>query len=377
KVEKDIYQLAGKTFQIGSLPQLREVLYEDLNLPMIKKTGVSKEASTDQETLEKLAILDHPGAALPRKILEYRQLSKLKSTYVDAIPELVQPSTGRVHAAFNQTVTATGRLSSSNPNLQNIPVRKEMGQQIRKAFLPKEGWVLVSADYSQIELRLMAHFCGDENMIRAFEQEKDIHSQVAAEIFSIPETMVSPDMRRTAKTVNFGIIYGISPHGLAQRLEIDRHEASKFIDAYFARYPKVLKYQDQLLAKCRNTGYVTTILGRRRRIDGIRDRSTYQQRNQPEREAINMEIQGSAADLIKLAMIGVDQALADEKLEGRLLLQIHDELVIECPESEIGAVKTILKKEMSEKPGAILNLKVPITVEVSAGENWLAQEEVK
>ncbi len=377
KVEKDIYQLAGKTFQIGSLPQLREVLYEDLNLPMIKKTGVSKEASTDQETLEKLAILDHPGAALPRKILEYRQLSKLKSTYVDAIPELVQPSTGRVHAAFNQTVTATGRLSSSNPNLQNIPVRKEMGQQIRKAFLPKEGWVLVSADYSQIELRLMAHFCGDENMIRAFEQEKDIHSQVAAEIFSIPETMVSPDMRRTAKTVNFGIIYGISAHGLAQRLEIDRHEASKFIDAYFARYPKVLKYQDQLLAKCRNTGYVTTILGRRRRIDGIRDRSTYQQRNQPEREAINMEIQGSAADLIKLAMIGVDQALADEKLEGRLLLQIHDELVIECPESEIGAVKTILKKEMSEKPGAILNLKVPITVEVSAGENWLAQEEVK
>lgn len=236
---------------------------------------------------------------------------------------------------------------------------------------------MVSADYSQIELRLMAHFCGDENMIRAFEQEKDIHSQVAAEIFSIPETMVSPDMRRTAKTVNFGIIYGISAHGLAQRLEIDRHEASKFIDAYFARYPKVLKYQDQLLAKCRNTGYVTTILGRRRRIDGIRDRSTYQQRNQPEREAINMEIQGSAADLIKLAMIGVDQALADEKLEGRLLLQIHDELVIECPESEIGAVKTILKKEMSEKPGAILNLKVPITVEVSSGENWLAQEEVK
>jgi DNA polymerase-1 len=377
RVEKEIHILAGKPFQISSLPQLRAVLYDDLQLPMLKKTGVSKEASTDQETLEKLAVLDHPGAAIPKKILEFRQLAKLKSTYVDAIPELIQPSTGRIHAAFNQTVTATGRLSSSTPNLQNIPVRREMGQQIRKAFLPKEGWTLVSADYSQIELRLLAHFCDDKNMIKAFEDEKDIHSQVASEIFAIPETMVSPDMRRTAKTVNFGIIYGISAHGLAQRLEIDRYDASRFIDAYFARYPNVLKYQDDLLSKCRNTGYVSTILGRRRRIDGIRDRSTFQQRNQPEREAINMEIQGSAADLIKLAMIGVDQALSENNLEAKLLLQIHDELVIECPKAEVDAVKKLLIAEMSFKPRKMLNLKVPITIEVSAGPNWLAQEEIK
>lgn len=377
RVEKEIHILAGKPFQISSLPQLRAVLYDDLQLPMLKKTGVSKEASTDQETLEKLAVLDHPGAAIPKKILEFRQLAKLKSTYVDAIPELIQPSTGRIHAAFNQTVTATGRLSSSTPNLQNIPVRREMGQQIRKAFLPKDGWALVSADYSQIELRLLAHFCDDKNMIKAFEDEKDIHSQVASEIFAIPETMVSPDMRRTAKTVNFGIIYGISAHGLAQRLEIDRYDASRFIDAYFARYPNVLKYQDDLLSKCRNTGYVSTILGRRRRIDGIRDRSTFQQRNQPEREAINMEIQGSAADLIKLAMIGVDQALSENNLEAKLLLQIHDELVIECPKAEVDAVKKLLIAEMSFKPRKMLNLKVPITIEVSAGPNWLAQEEIK
>ncbi|MCY2942450.1 MAG: DNA polymerase I [Planctomycetota bacterium] len=377
RVEKEIHILAGKPFQISSLPQLRAVLYDDLQLPMLKKTGVSKEASTDQETLEKLAVLDHPGAAIPKKILEFRQLAKLKSTYVDAIPELIQPSTGRIHAAFNQTVTATGRLSSSTPNLQNIPVRREMGQQIRKAFLPKDGWTLVSADYSQIELRLLAHFCDDKNMIKAFEDEKDIHSQVASEIFAIPETMVSPDMRRTAKTVNFGIIYGISAHGLAQRLEIDRYDASRFIDAYFARYPNVLKYQDDLLSKCRNTGYVSTILGRRRRIDGIRDRSTFQQRNQPEREAINMEIQGSAADLIKLAMIGVDEALNSNNLEAKLLLQIHDELVIECPKLEIDAVKKLLIAEMSFKPRKMLNLKVPITIEVSAGPNWLAQEEIK
>lgn len=377
RLEKEIHALAGKPFQISSLPQLRSVLYEDLKLPMLKKTGVSKEASTDQETLEKLAVLDHPGAAIPKKILEFRQLAKLKSTYVDAIPELIQPSTGRIHAAFNQTVAATGRLSSSTPNLQNIPVRREMGQQIRKAFLPKQGWALVSADYSQIELRLLAHFSNDKNMIKAFEDDKDIHSQVASEIFAIPETMVSPDMRRTAKTVNFGIIYGISAHGLAQRLEIDRYDASRFIDAYFARYPNVLQYHDDLLSKCRNTGYVSTILGRRRRIDGIRDRSTFQQRNQPEREAINMEIQGSAADLIKLAMIGVDEALSRNNLEAKLLLQIHDELVIECPKEEVDAVRKILIDEMSVKPRKLLALKVPLTIEVSAGANWLAQEELK
>ncbi|MFZ9794142.1 MAG: DNA polymerase, partial [Gemmataceae bacterium] len=351
--------------------------YEDLGLPTLRKTGISKEASTDQETLEKLAVLDHPGSELPRKILEYRQVSKLKSTYVDALPEMVHPKTGRVHASFNQTITATGRLSSSDPNLQNIPVRREKGQQIRKAFIAREGWNLVSADYSQIELRLMAHFCNDPNMVEAFKKDKDIHSQVAAEVFNVPETMVTPDMRRTAKMVNFGIIYGISAHGLAQRLGIPRDDASHFIDTYFQRFPKVLAYQDGLLEQCRKTGFVTTLAGRRRQIDGIRPKSTYQMRNQPEREAINMEIQGSASDLIKMAMLGIFKELKTKGLQSRLLMQIHDELVLECPPEEIKTLRKILEEEMSDKPAKRWKLKVPITIEASVGSNWLDMVELK
>ena len=376
-LQKEIFRIAGGPFHINSLPQLRKVLYEDLGLPTLRKTGISKEASTDQETLEKLAELDHPGSELPRKILEYRQVSKLKSTYVDALPEMVHPKTGRVHASFNQTITATGRLSSSDPNLQNIPVRREKGQQIRKAFIAREGWNLVSADYSQIELRLMAHFCNDPNMVEAFKKDKDIHSQVAAEVFNVPETMVTPDMRRTAKMVNFGIIYGISAHGLAQRLGIPRDDASHFIDTYFQRFPKVLAYQDGLLEQCRKTGFVTTLAGRRRQIDGIRPKSTYQMRNQPEREAINMEIQGSASDLIKMAMLGIFKELKTKGLQSRLLMQIHDELVLECPPEEIKAVREILEEEMSDKPAKRWKLKVPITIEASVGANWLDMVELK
>ncbi|MEY4190093.1 MAG: hypothetical protein RIR17_829, partial [Planctomycetota bacterium] len=368
-LQNEIFRIAGGPFHINSLPQLRKVLYEDLGLPTLRKTGISKEASTDQETLEKLAVLDHPGSELPRKILEYRQVSKLKSTYVDALPEMVHPKTGRVHASFNQTITATGRLSSSDPNLQNIPVRREKGQQIRKAFIAREGWNLVSADYSQIELRLMAHFCNDPNMVEAFKKDKDIHSQVAAEVFNVPETMVTPDMRRTAKMVNFGIIYGISAHGLAQRLGIPRDDASHFIDTYFQRFPKVLAYQDGLLEQCRKTGFVTTLAGRRRQIDGIRPKSTYQMRNQPEREAINMEIQGSASDLIKMAMLGIFKELKTKGLQSRLLMQIHDELVLECPPEEIKTLRKILEEEMSDKPAKRWKLKVPITIEASVGSN--------
>lgn len=376
-LQEQIHALAGGPFQITSLPQLRKVLYDDLGLPTLRKTGISKEASTDQETLEKLAALDHPGSALPKKILEYRQVSKLKNTYVDTLPELVHKKTSRVHATLNQTIAATGRLSSSEPNLQNIPVRRERGQQIRRAFIAEEGWNLISADYSQIELRLLAHFCADENMITAFRQDKDIHSQVAAEVFNVPETMVSPEMRRTAKMVNFGIIYGISAHGLAQRMEISREDASKFIDTYFQGFPKVLSYQDRLLDECRRTGYVTTLAGRRRRIDGIRPKSTYQMRNQPEREAINMEIQGSAADLIKMAMLGIDREIKTRGMRSRLLMQIHDELVLECPPDETGAIKKILEEEMSEKPGKYWKLGVPITIEVNIGVNWLEMVELK
>src|SRR5262249_42839900 len=255
-----IYALAGHEFNIASPKQLRTVLFDELKLPAQRKTGVTGEASTDQETLEKLAELGH---ALPKKILEHRQIAKLKGTYVDALPDLINPATGRIHASFNQTVAATGRLSSSDPNLQNIPVRSEQGRQIRQAFLPADGWLLLTADYSQIELRLLAHFCGDSELCKAFAEDRDIHSLVAGQIFGVPEDDVTPEMRRMAKTVNFGVIYGMSAHGLAQRLAMSREEAGQFIDAYFARYPKVQEYQTRLLEKCRRDRYVSTILGRR------------------------------------------------------------------------------------------------------------------
>ncbi len=315
EIEQEIYRLAGHEFSINSLPQLRKVLFEELKLPSQRRTDVTGAASTDQETLEKLAALKHPGSALPRKILEHRQVAKLKGTYVDALPDLVNPDTGRIHTSFNQTVASTGRLSSSDPNLQNIPVRREEGQQIRQAFLPAAGWQLVTADYSQIELRLLAHFTGDPELRRAFAEDRDIHTAVASQIFHVEEKDVTSAQRRVAKTVNFGVIYGMSAHGLSQRLSIPRPEAETFIKEYFQRYPRVLEYQTRLLARCRETGYVSTILGRRRAFDpsAIRPDSTYQQRNSAEREAINMEVQGSAADLIKLAMLSVLRRLRREE----------------------------------------------------------------
>jgi DNA polymerase-1 len=372
-IEKEIYDLAGHPFNIGSLVQLRKVLFEELQLPIQGRTGVTGAASTDQETLEKLAALDHPGAALPRKILQHRRLAKLKSTYVDALPEMVNPKTGRVHTAFNQTVTATGRLSSSDPNLQNIPVRREEGQQIRQAFLPAEGWLLLTADYSQIELRLLAHFCADAELCRAFAEERDIHAAVAAQIFGVPEGEVNAEQRRMAKTVNFGVIYGISPSGLAQRLEMSREEAAKFIDSYFVRYPKVQEYQERLLTDCRANGYVSTILGRRRQFDreAIRPHSTYQQRNTAEREAINMAIQGSAADVIKLAMLNVYRRLQREGRQARLLLQIHDELVFETPPQELPALAQLVREEMTTPVEKTLGLRVPLRVDLAYGPNWL------
>ncbi len=372
-IEKEIYDLAGHPFNIGSLVQLRKVLFEELKLPVQGRTGVTGAASTDQETLEKLAALDHPGAALPRRILQHRRIAKLKSTYVDALPEMVNPKTGRVHTAFNQTVAATGRLSSSDPNLQNIPVRREEGQQIRQAFLPAEGWLLVTADYSQIELRLLAHFCGDEELRRAFAEERDIHAAVAAQIFGVPESEVNANQRRMAKTVNFGVIYGISPSGLAQRLEMTRDEAAKFIDSYFARYSKVQEYQARLLKDCRANGYVSTILGRRRHFDpdAIRANSTYHQRNTAEREAINMEVQGSAADVIKLAMLNVYRRLQRDKRQARLLLQIHDELVFETPPEELHALAELVRMEMTTPVEKTLGLQVPLRVDLAYGPNWL------
>jgi DNA polymerase-1 len=376
-IESEIYKLAGHEFNIGSLPQLRKVLFEELKLPVQGKTGVTGAASTDQETLEKLAALeDHPNARLPRLILEHRQIAKLKGTYVDTLPDLVSPKTGRVHASFNQTVAATGRLSSSDPNLQNIPVRREQGQQIRQAFVPAPGWKLLTADYSQIELRLLAHFTGDAALCRAFAEDRDVHAAVAAQIYGIPEAQASPEMRRLAKTVNFGVIYGMSAFGLSQRLGLKKEEAERFIEAYFARYPKVLEYQSRLLKQCRTTGYVTTILGRRRRIDGIRANSTYQQRNQAEREAINMEIQGSAADLIKMAMLRLYRRMKRAGSRSRMLLQIHDELVLESPPEELAQTTAVVREEMTTPLERELQIKVPLKVDLAAGPNWLDVAEV-
>jgi DNA polymerase-1 len=372
-IEEEIFLLAGRPFNIASPRQLREMLFRELKLPTQRRTGISGEASTDQATLERLAVLGH---ALPRKILEHRQIAKLKGTYVDALPDLINPLTGRIHASFNQTVAATGRLSSSDPNLQNIPVRTEQGRQIRQAFLPAEGWLLLTADYSQIELRLLAHFSGDVALRRAFAEDRDIHAAVAAQLFGVAEPEVSSEMRRTAKTVNFGLLYGMSAHGLAQRLAIPREEAARFIDAYFARYPKVQEYQAKLLKNCRRQRYVSTILGRRREITGIRAASTYQQRNQPEREALNMEIQGSAADLIKMAMLQIYRRLRQERLQARMLLQIHDELVFEVPPEEVDLLVPLVCEEMTTPLEKALHLKVPLKVDVAIGPNWLDVEEV-
>ncbi len=376
-IEQEIYAAAGHEFNIASPKQLRQVLFDEQKLPVKRKTGIKGEASTDQETLEELAA--EGKSPIPRLILQHRQIAKLKGTYVDALPEVVNPRTGRIHASFNQTVAATGRLSSSDPNLQNIPIRREVGRQIRAAFLPEEGWTLLTADYSQIELRLLAHFCGDAELRRAFAEERDIHASVAAQIFGVAEKDVSAEMRRMAKTVNFGVIYGISAHGLAQRLGIKREEAERFIDAYFARYPKVQEYQANLLEACRRTGYVGTILGRRREFDrgNIRRDSTYRQRNQTEREAINMEIQGSAADLIKLAMLHVYRRLKDEKRRARMLLQINDELVFEVPPDEFAVVEALVREEMTTPRERQLNLRVPLRVDLAAGPNWLDVEDVQ
>ncbi len=374
-IEQEIYAAAGHEFNIASPRQLRQVLFDEQKLPVRRKTGITGEASTDQETLEELAAEEK--SPIPRLMLQHRQIAKLKGTYVDALPEVVNPRTGRIHASFNQTVAATGRLSSSDPNLQNIPIRRELGRQIRAAFLPREGWRLLTADYSQIELRLLAHFCADAELRRAFAEDRDVHAAVAAQVFGVEEKDVTDEMRRMAKVVNFGVIYGISAHGLGQRLSMKREEAEKFIDAYFARYPQVKEYQTRLLSECRRTGYVSTILGRRRLFErnNIRADSTYRQRNQTEREAINMEIQGSAADLIKLAMLHVYRRLKREARQARMLLQIHDELVFEVPPEEFAAVAALVREEMTTPRERELKLEVPLKVDLAAGRNWLNVEE--
>lgn len=360
QAEEAIYELAGHRFNIASPKQLQEVLFDELKLPSSKrtKTGIS----TDSEVLEELG-LDHP---LPAKIIEYRQFAKLKSTYVDALREMICPYTGRVHASFHQAVTATGRLSCSDPNLQNIPVRTEEGRAIRSAFVaPAKDWVLISADYSQIELRILAHFCQDPRLCEAFRNDEDIHTAVAAEVFGVSLDQVTPEMRRRAKTVNFGVIYGQTPLGLAKQLRIPKEEAAAFIEAYFARYHGIEDFLQQVLRSCRQNGYVSTIMGRKRFITGVRENPT-RQRNLPERTAVNTVIQGSAADLIKKAMIRVRACLQERQSRARMILQVHDELVFECPPDERDSLAQMIREEME----GIIRLSVPLKVDVAWGPNW-------
>jgi DNA polymerase-1 len=365
-IQREIYEIAGRTFNIDSPIQLREILFTELKLPVVHKTKTGP--STDQEALEVLAS-QHP---LPAKILEQRGLAKLKNTYLDALPELVNPATGRIHTSFNQVVAATGRLSSSDPNLQNIPIRTEQGARVRAAFVAEnEQWRLLCADYSQVELRMLAHFSGDAALAQAFADGVDIHASVAAEIFSTPLAEVTSEQRRIAKAVNFGVIYGQSAYGLGNALGIPQDDAAKFIDSYFARYAGIDAFLTQVLEETLRTGYARTILGRRRPIAGIKN-TTGRMRNLPERTAINTVIQGSAADLIKRAMLNVEARLQRERHPGRLLLQIHDELVLETPVETVDSLAKIVREEMV----AAMALTVPLGVDIEAGYDWLNTERV-
>lgn len=365
-IESEIHRYAGRPFNIGSGPQLRQLLFEELKLPVVKKTPKG-EPSTDAEVLEELAV-QHD---LPRLIVQYRQLDKLKNTYLDTLPELVHPD-GRIHASFNQAVAATGRLSSSDPNLQNIPARTEDGARIRQAFVaPAPGWSLLTADYSQIELRVLAHFSQDAALLRAFGEGKDIHGVVASQVFGVPEHQVTPEQRRVAKMVNFGVIYGLSAFGLASRLGIPQTEAGAFIDAYFQQYEGVARFIDSTREKAQKDGRVETILGRRRAISGIKN-TTGRNLNLAERTAVNTVIQGSAADLIKKAMLGAHRQIAERRLKARMLLQIHDELVFEMPDAECNDLVQLVRHEMT----TAIRFDVPIAVEIYTGPNWLDVEPV-
>lgn len=359
KLIEQIYFIAGGEFNINSSKQLQDVLFERLKLKSIKRTKTG--LSTDMEVLQQLAVQHE----LPAKILEYRQLSKLKSTYIDALSELINPKTGRVHTSFNQTVTATGRLSSSNPNLQNIPIRTELGREIRKAFIAEEGALILSADYSQIELRILAHVSGDEVLIDAFKKGEDIHERTACEVFGVMPGTVTQEMRRMAKAVNFGIIYGISPFGLSRDLGISTEAAKEYINNYFNRHKGVKDFIDKTLKEAHEKGYVTTLLQRRRYLPDLKSKNR-QVREFAERTAINTPIQGSAADMIKAAMINIHQGLKNEGLRTKMIIQVHDELVFEVIDEDVEALRKLVKEKME----GVMKLSVPIIVEINAGKNW-------
>jgi len=358
-IQRRIYFLAGEEFNINSPKQLSKVLFHSLGFQPRKKTKTG--FSTEMSVLEELA----ESHELPREILDYRSLSKLKTTYIDVLPTLINPKTGRIHTSFNQTATATGRLSSSDPNLQNIPIRGEWGKRIRETFISEESNLLLSADYSQVELRILAHLSQDDGLIKAFRNNLDIHARTASEILGIPIDKVTPDMRRIAKTVNFGVIYGISPFGLSETLSISRDDAKKYIEQYFDRHGGVKSYIERSIEEARNKGYVSTLFGRRRAIPEIKSKNS-NIRQQGERLAINSPIQGTAADIIKIAMINIRTGLKDKGLKTKMILQVHDELLFELPIQELEIVKEIVKKEME----GVLTLTVPLRVDISYGKNW-------
>ena len=360
-LETEIFAFAGEKFSVGSTKQLQEVLFDRLKLPAGKKTKTGY--STGADVLEDLASKGHEIA---RKVIQWREVSKLKSTYADALPALINPETGKVHTSLNQTVASTGRLSSSNPNLQNIPVRTEIGREIRKGFVASKGHVLVSADYSQIELRLFAHITKDPGLVKAFNTDADIHAQTARRIFEVPEDQpVTNDQRRQAKTINFAVIYGASPFRVSAELGIDFARAAELIKAYLELYPSVRAYLETVLEGAREKGYVQTLLGRRRYVPDINSR-VFQFRQSAEREAANMPVQGTSADIIKLAMLHVASALTDSNLGAKMVLQVHDELLFECPAGEVRELSKLVKDAMQNA----YPLDVPLKAEVKSGHNW-------
>jgi DNA polymerase-1 len=358
---RQIYECCGREFNISSPKQLGEVLFNQLNLPKPVKYGKGKTISTAVEVLEALAAVH----AAPRLVLEYRQLTKLKSTYVDALPALLNRTTGRLHTTFGQTGTATGRLSSANPNLQNIPVRTELGREIRATFTAEPGCLLLAADYSQIELRLLAHFSEDRLLVEAYRRGDDIHSLTASQVFGVPPLMVTPDHRRQAKMVNFGIVYGLSAFGLSQNLGIDPGEAKRFINAYFENYSGVRRFIDRTLEQARLDQSVRTLFGRTRPIPDINSKNA-NLRGFAERTAVNTPLQGTAADLIKIAMIRIDRSLRERGMKSRMTLQVHDELVFEVPEEELDAMRPLVREHMEN----VHPLSVPLRVEIGVGANW-------
>ena len=367
KLEKEVFKISKKNFNIASPKQLGEIIYNELKIAVLKKTKKGSFA-TNAAVLEDLAFKGHK---FPQLVLDWRQVSKLKNTYSDALPEHINPSTKRVHTSFLLAATTTGRLASSDPNLQNIPIKSEDGKDIRKAFISEKGFTLISADYNQIEMRILADLADVKELKKAFKNNEDIHSLTASQVFNVDIKKVDQDMRRKAKAINFGIIYGISQYGLAKQINVSNHEANEFLEAYFAKFPEIKVFMDNTIKFCRKSGYVNNIFGRRSHFNGINDKN-FNVRNFQERAAINAPIQGSASEIMRLAMIRLDKKFNDiNDYKSKILLQIHDELIFEVPEKEVKNITTLIIEEMTSVTKSDLHtFSTPLTVDVNTGDNW-------